>query len=184
MINAAPGLPGADLQPTEDTKLNVLVIVALACVALLIVGVLSAHYLLPIHADEEAPPVFDLLERKLNVLSAEVSAGWLSEEKRRRIVDDLIRNADTIATMEDLLKLGPAGSMADAEIIHKPEALELMIWVHHGYVQTWLCRLYELGYTDKLCDGPYPQLRGAVTVTLAQRARVTPLVNVRREVAA
>lgn len=164
--------------------MNPLVIVALACVALLIVGVLSAHYLLPIPADEEAPPVFDLLERKLNVLSAEVSAGWLSEEKRRQIINDLMRNADTIAAMEDLLKLGPAGSVADAEIIHKPDAPELMIWVHHGYQQTWLCRLYELGYTDKLCNGPYPQLRGAFGVTLAQRARVTPLATVRREVAA
>lgn len=165
--------------------MNSLVIVALSCVALLIVGVISAHYLFPIPADEEeVRPVFDLLEGKLNVLEAEVSAGWLSEAKRREIVADLLRHTDTIACMEDLLRLGPAGSVAHAEVIHKPEAPELMIWVHHGYQQTWLCRLYELGYTDKLAEGPYPQLRGAFTVTLAQRARVTPLATVRREVAA
>lgn len=164
--------------------MNALVIVALACIALLIVGVLSAHFLFPIPDDEEeARPVIDLLESKLNVLEAEVSAGWLSEARRSEIVADLLRHTDTIACMEDLLRLGPAGSVAHAEIIHKPETPELMIWVHHGYQQTWLCRLYELGYTDKLCDGPYPQLRGAFTVTLAMRARTRPMV-VRSEVAA
>lgn len=165
--------------------MSTITLVAVLCAFWIAAGLIAAHFLYPDHEEPEEPrPTMDLLERKLEIMAAEVAAGWLSEERRRQITAHLVKHAEAIALMEELLKQGPAGSVADAEVIYVPESMPaLMIRLHHGYMQTWLCKLYELGYTNVPSQGANPTLHGAVNVTLATTPRVTPL-NVRREVAA
>lgn len=152
--------------------MNALITIAVVCAAWLALGVLAAHFLFSLHDGdfEETPPVIDLLDRKLNALSVEVASGKMSDQHRRQIVAKLMRHLDTIAAMEQLLRMGPAGSVADAEITHTTDTPELTIRIHSGYMQSWLVELYQLGFADTFSNGPWPVLRGGFTVQLAYRA--------------